>query len=208
MPSAKPLWNPAFRLVLASKSHARRALLEAAGLPFLVEDPDVDERALEQNFLARGGSGDRLPALLARAKALAVSRRHAGALCLGADQVLSLDGEILHKARSLAEAEHNLTRLAGRTHRLTSALAVAKDGEMRCEAEEGANLTMRALDPSQVSHYLRCAGIGALGSVGGYQIESLGIHLFERIEGEHAAILGLPMLKLLSYLRAEGALRL
>lgn len=199
-------WNPEFRLVLASKSESRRQLLASAGIPFEVDPAQIDERALEAEFMGGGGSGDRLAAALARAKALEVSARNWNAYCLGADQVLSLEGRVLHKAATFDEARSHLSLLAGRTHELTSAFAIARNGEILHEDEDRAELTMRFLDATRIDRYLEIAGASALSSVGGYQLEALGIHLFERVEGGHATILGLPLLALLRWLRREGAI--
>jgi septum formation protein len=206
--SPPSLWISRDKLVLASKSASRRRLLESAGLAFEVEPADIDERALETEFLAAGGPSEPLALALARAKAQQVSVRRPGALCVGADQILTLEGRVLHKSATLEEAARTLRALSGRTHRLISAFAVAREGRILGEGEERADLTMRALDSRQIALYLSCAGPGVLASVGVYQIEGLGVHLFDAIEGDHATILGLPMLKLLSCLRREGALAL
>jgi septum formation protein len=206
MQSRSSLWNPDRRLVLASKSEARRQLLASTGMPFDTDVADIDERAVERAFLGGGGAAERLPAHLAAAKALEVSRRRSGALCIGADQVLSLEGRIFHKPESVEEARSNLGALSGRTHRLTSAVAIARDGRVEFQAEDHAEMTMRELDAEQIELYLRCVGLDALSSVGGYQVEKLGVHLFERMAGAHATILGLPTLELLAWLRHEGAL--
>ncbi len=202
------LWTGRQRPVLASKSASRRHLLASAGLTCEVEAADIDERAFESEFFARGGANEALALALARAKALEVSARRPGAPCIGADQVLTLEGRLLHKSETLESAERTLRALSGRTHRLTSAFAIARDGRVVHEGQDSADLTMRALDSRQIALYLACAGPGALASVGVYQIEGLGVHLFEAIEGDHATILGLPMLKLLSCLRREGMLAL
>ena len=206
--SPPSLWISRDKLVLASKSASRRRLLESAGLPVEVEAADIDERALESEFLAGGGASEPLALALARAKAQKVSARRPGALCVGADQILTLEGRALHKSATLDEAARTLRALSGRTHRLISAFAVAREGRIVGEGEDHADLTMRALDSRQIALYLSCAGPGALASVGVYQIEGLGVHLFDAIEGDHATILGLPMLKLLACLRGEGALAL
>ena len=106
----------------------------------------------------------------------------------------------------MAEADRHLAILAGETHQLTSAFAIARDGEVAHEDEDRARMTMRSLDARQIEHYLRCAGPSVLTSVGAYQLERIGVHLFERIEGDHFTILGLPLLKLLSWLRRQGAI--
>jgi septum formation protein len=208
MSNLPSLWIGRAKPILASKSASRRQLLESAGLPFEVEAANVDERAIESEFFARRGSSEALPSTLARAKALEVSARRRGAPCIGADQILTLEGRVLHKSETLESAARTLYALSGRTHRLTSAFAVAQDGRILGEGQDSADLTMRALDSQQIALYLACAGASVLASVGVYQIEGLGVHLFDAIEGDHATILGLPMLKLLACLRSEGMLAL
>ena len=208
MSSKTSLWIGAVRLVLASKSASRRLLLESAGIDVEVEAAAIDERRLEREFLERGGSVADLAPLLARAKALDVSARRPQALCLGADQTLALAGELFHKAADSEEAVRNLRKLAGRTHVLNSALCVARDGEVLFETQRQASMTMRALDDSAIRRYLAAAGPAVLSSVGAYQVEGLGIHLFEAIEGDQSTILGLPLLPLLQWLRGQGCLSL
>jgi len=199
------LWIGA-RPVLASKSASRRLLLENAGIAVDVEAAALDERALEEAFLEGRGSPAQLAARLARAKALEVSARRPRALCFGADQTLRLDGSLFHKPGDMEAAEQSLNRLAGRTHVLDSAVCVAREGAPLFEAAQSARLTMRALDESAVRRYLAAAGPAVLSSVGAYQVEGLGIHLFEAIEGDHWTILGLPLLILLKWLRSNGFL--
>jgi septum formation protein len=208
MSSPPSLWIGREKLVLASKSASRRRLLESAGLAFEVEAADIDERALESEFLAAGGPSEGLALALARAKALEVSARRPSAPCIGADQILTLEGRLLHKSETMESAARTLRALSGRTHRLTSAFAIAREGRILGEGQERADLTMRALDSRQIALYLACAGPGVLASVGVYQIEGLGVHLFDAVDGDHATILGLPMLKLLARLRSEGMLAL
>ena len=203
-----PLWRGAHPLVLASRSESRRALLSAAGLAAEFAAPRVDERALEDRYLKDGGSLEGVAGALARAKALAASAERPEAYCIGADQTLTLDGRILHKAKDLSEAAQTLAALSGRTHRLTSAFCVARAGEALAVHSEHADLTMRALDQPEISRYLERAGPGVLASVGVYQGEGLGIHLFERIEGDHSVVLGLPMLSLLAWMRRENLISL
>jgi len=208
MPGVPILWNSGHSLILASRSEARRRLLASAGIPFEVDIAEIDERAVEDSFLSQGGAAEKLPGLLAQAKAVEVSRRHPGALCVGADQVLSLDGRRFHKPETIRDAASQLAALSGRTHRLTSAFAIAKDGRVACEAEDHADMTMRSLSATQIELYLRFVGDVALTSVGAYQLEKFGVHLMEKIRGDQATILGLPILELLSWLRREGALAL
>jgi septum formation protein len=201
-------WNSDHRLILASGSRARRDLLTSAGAPFEIDAAEIDERTVEDAFLSGGGRVEKLPAFLARTKAVSVSRRHPGALCVGADQVLTLDGRIFHKPGTIREAAAQLAAMSGRTHRLTSAFAVAQDGRVGYEDEDHADMTMRSLDSRQIDLYLRVVGEMALTTVGAYQVEKFGVHLMESIRGDHATILGLPILKLLSCLRRAGALEL
>lgn len=200
----KPIaWGAPAPLVLASKSVSRRALLEACGLGAATLSVDVDERAIEERYFTGGGSVEGLARELARAKALAASALEPEAYCLGADQTLTLGTRLLHKARDRAEAADTLSALAGRTHKLTSAFCVARRGVALIVDEDAAELDMRALDRTAIERYLDAAGPAALMSVGVYQLEGLGVHLFERIRGDHFTILGLPLLKLTAWLRAE-----
>ena len=202
------LWIGPSPLILASKSTSRRALLGAAGLPFEVEPAGIDERGVEDRLGPQDEAGIGLAVALARAKALAVSARRPGALTLGADQPLTLDGQPMHKAPTRAAAAAALQAMSGRSHRLASAFAQARDGVVLAEDGDSAEMTMRALDATQIARYLDIAGPAVLASVGAYQIEGLGAHLFESITGDYATILGLPMLKLLAALRGLGLLAL
>ncbi len=206
MSSSSSLWTARQALVLASKSASRRQLLASAGLEFDIDPAEIDERALEDEFFDKGGPVETLALALARAKALEVSARRANALCLGADQTLSLEGRLVHKSATLEAAAATLAALSGRRHRLTSAFALAREGRLVAEGEDSAVLAMRPLDARAIARYLEIAGPQVLASVGVYQLEGLGVHLFESVEGDHTTILGLPMLKLLACLRREGAL--
>jgi septum formation protein len=200
------LWRAAAPLVLASKSAARRALLEAAGLPFEVVAADIDERAASAPLQAQRASPDVIAAQLARLKALTISAKTPQRLVVGADQVLALEGEIFTKPADRATAKAQLLQLSGRTHVLHSALCVARGDNVLFETVSTAKLTCRRLSPDFVDSYLDAAGEAILGSVGAYQLEGLGIHLFERIDADHATILGLPLLPLLAFLRRDGSL--
>ncbi len=203
-PSKPRLWLAAAPLVLASKSASRRALLAACGLGGETIAVDVDERALEERYLEAGGSVEGLPSELARAKAMAASALRPEAYCLGADQTLTVGGRLLHKARTRAEAAQTLAALSGRAHALTSAFAIARDGVLLAVDSDVAELTMRALDEVAMTRYLDAAGPAVLSSVGAYQLEGLGVHLFEQIRGDHFTILGLPLVKLLAWFRVQG----
>jgi septum formation protein len=203
-----PVWRGAGPLVLGSGSASRKALLLAAGLDAEVVAPVVDERAIEDRYLAGGGLLENVASELAQAKALAVSAERPHAYCIGADQTLTLEGKILHKSRDPIEGARTLAELSGRTHRLTSAFCVARAGQALVVHRDHADLRMRALAHGEISRYLERAGPSVLSSVGVYQGESLGIHLFEHIEGDHSVVLGLPMLSLLAWMRRETLISL
>jgi septum formation protein len=205
---APPLWRGDGPLVLASMSESRRALLSAAELGAEFVAPEVDERLVEDRYLAGGGALESVATELARAKALAVSAKRPDAYCIGADQTLTLEGRIFHKSRDLAQGADTLAALSGKTHRLTSAFCVARGGKALVVHRDHADLRMRALDPDEISRYLERAGPGVLASVGVYQGEGLGVHLFEHIEGDHSVVLGLPMLSLLAWMRHENLISL
>ena len=200
------LWRGARPLVLASKSAARRQLLEAAGIPLVIASAAVDERAVEAPLLARQADGAEVAAHLARAKAAAVSQLHPQDLVLGADQTLAFDGKIFTKPETRAAAAAQLAAFAGHTHMLHSALCLMRGDACLFAHVETARLTCRPFGADFIAAYLAAAGDRVLASVGAYQLEGLGVHLFERIEGDHATILGLPLLPLLAFLREEGSL--
>lgn len=203
--SATSLWRAADPLVLASKSAIRKILLEQAGLSPEIIVPDFDERQFERDHpLAQHERAQRL----ADEKALAVSRAHLHAFVIGADQTLECDGEIFSKPADRKNAAEQLSRLQGRTHVLKSGVAVARGGEIVFRTAPEARLTMRALTAEQIETYLDHALPDCLHSVGAYQLEGLGQHLFERVEGRHSVILGLPVEDLLPFFRAQSCLAL
>lgn len=198
------LWLAADPLVLASRSEARQALLEAAGIPIEVKPADLDERALEADapVLPPGT----VAALLAREKALAVAGRNPGRLTLGADQTLALGDKRFTKPADRAAAGAQLTALAGRTHELHSAIAFVQDKTVLFEHVGIARLTMRTLSDDFLARYLDAAGNSATASVGAYQLEGFGVQLFERIDGDYFTVLGLPLLTALDFMRRQGFL--
>ena len=199
------LWRGKDTLILASQSRARQMLLAGAGIAFEAVPADIDERAVQ----AASGlttPGD-IAALLAREKALFVSSRRPGKYVIGADQTLALANRLFSKPAGRAQAAEQLHALAGRTHELHSAVAVARDGKILFSDVAIARMTMRAMDQDGIDAYLDTAGETVTSSVGAYQLEGLGVHLFERIEGDHFTILGLPLLPLLKFLRSQGLLQ-
>jgi septum formation protein len=197
-----PLWLAGEPLVLASKSAIRHALLRDAGVPVEVQPADIDERTIEQQGPARDAS--ELAALLAREKARMIAGRLPGRLVLGADQTLALGERRFSKPGDRAGARAQLAALRGRTHELHSAVALMRESTIVFEHREVARLTMRAFSDSFLESYLDAVGAAVTASVGGYQLERIGIQLFEHIEGEHFVILGLPLVALLQYLRQAG----
>jgi septum formation protein len=197
-----PLWLASQPLVLASRSEVRGKLLAGAGLRFETRPSQLDERAAEaQAGIDEPGAVARH---LARAKAQGVAAALPGRLVLGADQTLAHGGKRFGKPLSQAEAAAQLRALRGRTHELNSALALVRDGEVLFDCVDTARLTMRDFSDSFLEDYLDLAGGAALASVGGYQLEGIGVHLFARVEGDYFTILGLPLLPLLDFLRRGG----
>ncbi|THD71007.1 MAG: septum formation protein Maf [Bradyrhizobium sp.] len=198
------LWRSKYPLILASQSRARQTLLANAGIDFEAVPAKLDERAAQQAS-SLSAPGD-VAALLARQKAVVVSAQHSGRLVVGADQTLALGTRLFSKPASRKQAAEQLRVLAGHSHQLHSAVAVARDGKILFEAIATARMTMRQLGDAEIDAYLDQAGEAVTSSVGAYQLEGLGVHLFERIEGDHFTILGLPLLSLLAFLRSERLL--
>jgi septum formation protein len=199
-----PLWLASQPLVLASRSEARRGMLEAAGIPLEIVAAETDERGIEQEAVGRAPQD--IAALLARAKAKAVAAYRPGRLVIGGDQTLALGARLFARPQSRADAREQLRALRGKTHVLHSAVAVMRDGEMLFEHADAARMTMRGFSDEFLEAYLYAAGAAAETSVGGYQWEKLGIQLFDRVEGDHFTILGLPLLPLIAWLRQSGLL--
>lgn len=193
-------------LILGSGSASRAALLRAAGLDFEIDPAGIDETAI-RNLVTRdrGASAGDVADVLSRAKAETVSERQRGALVIGSDQILALGDRLFEKPQTLEDARRTLLALQGKTHQLHSAVALARDGHVRWAHIETSHLTMRALSPEFIGRYVADAGDVVLQSVGAYQLEGLGVHLFEEIKGDYFTILGLPLLALLAQLRKEGA---
>ena len=194
-------------LILASGSKSRARVLEAAGLAFIVEPPGLDEAVMRQAVSGKGSlSAHDVAEVLARAKAEAVSDLAPKAYVIGGDQVLALGNTIFSKPDSMEAARRQLLDLSGKTHTLHTAVAVATNGETIWAETTIATLTMRKLSPEFIGRYLAAAGDEVLSSVGAYQLESLGVQLFEKIDGDYFSILGLPLIPLLDTLRREGVI--
>jgi septum formation protein len=198
------LWRGAHPLILASQSRARQALLSNAGIEFEAVPADLDERGIARDS-GLLGPGE-IAALLAREKAMSVSALHASRLVVGADQTLALGPRLFSKPENRARAAEQLRALAGHSHELHSAVAVARDGAILFAEVSVARMTMRSLGDPEIDAYLDEVGAAVTSSVGVYQLEGAGVHLFERIEGDHFTILGLPLLPLLAFLRSERML--
>jgi septum formation protein len=197
------LWLSPQPLVLASQSKVRRALLEAAGIPVEARPAHLDERAIEQGVT--GGPGD-VALTLAREKARTVAAMSDRPLIVGCDQTLALGERRFSKPADRAAARDQLLALRGRTHELHSAVCVCRNGGVTFGHVSVAKLTMREFSEAFLDRYLDAAGANVTASVGAYQLERTGIHLFDKIEGDHFTILGLPLLPLLDELRREKVL--
>jgi septum formation protein len=193
-------------IVLASGSRARREMLAAAGVHFTVQAADVDEPAIRARMRKVDAHIDpkKIAAVLAAAKAEDVSGKIGGSLIIGADQVLALDDELLSKAPSIDAAREALRKLRGRTHELHSAVAFAENGKITWAHVATARLTMRDFSEAFLDDYLLRAGDRVGQSVGAYELEGLGVQLFDKIEGDYFTVLGLPLMPVLAELRERG----
>jgi septum formation protein len=206
MSEPKAFWREPKPLVLASKSSARAALLKQTRIRFVIEAAEIDERAVEAPLRASGTDARGIAAHLACAKAAAVATLHPDHLVLGADQTMAFGDRMFTKPGNRAEAVEQLRGLSGREHALHSAICVMRASEMLFQATETALMKMRPLSEAFLAVYADEAGPALTVSVGAYQVEGLGIHLFENIAGDHSTILGLPLIPLLGFLRRNGSL--
>jgi len=195
------------KLVLASGSGIRRQMMENAGVSFEVSLPRVDEDAVCQSLLAEGASARDIADALAELKARKVSTRMLGALVLGCDQVLSFDGQIMAKPTSREQAEQQLRQLRGAGHQLLSAAVICEDGQPIWRFVGTVRLQMRDFSDSYLTTYLDRNWPDISNSVGGYKLESEGVRLFNRVDGDYFTVLGMPLLELLSYLTLRGDLQ-
>lgn len=198
------IWRGPQKLILATQSRARKMLLSNAGISFDAMPADIDERSVQKNS-SLSAPGE-IAGLLAREKALFVSGQNPGRYVVGADQTLALGSRLFSKPAGRLQAAEQLRLLAGQTHELHSAAAVARDGKILFSEVSIARMTMRPLSGEEIRTYLDAVGDAVTTSVGAYQLEGLGVHLFEHIEGDHFTILGLPLLPLLAFLRGQGLL--
>lgn len=192
-------------ITLASTSTTRRKVLTGAGVAFEAMSPGVDEAAIKESLLAEGATPRDIADALAELKAVKASNKRPG-LVIGCDQTLELEGRTLDKAGDLAEARAHLQAMRGKQHTLHAAVVVARDGAPIWREVKSARLTMRDFSDAYLDGYLEREGEAVLGSVGCYRLESEGVQLFDRIDGDYFAILGLPLFGLLEFLRLHGAL--
>ncbi|MCC2096938.1 MAG: Maf family protein [Hyphomicrobiales bacterium] len=205
MPAQLPtrIWLPPSHLILASKSTIRSTLLTNCQIPHDVRPADIDEREIESH----ANTTDNVALVLAKAKALAVSGANKGRYVLGADQTCSLDGIVIHKAPDIATLTLQLRQMRGRTHVLTSSAALALDSRIIGTCSSVARMTMRNFTDDFLENYLSLGGVELLQSVGGYQVEGLGITLMSGISGDFHTVMGLPLLELLTLFRKSDLLQ-
>lgn len=192
------------KLILASKSISRANMLHATGVEFEAQPADIDETAVQN----ADATPQEIAETLAAQKALSVSVKNAGTLVIGSDQVLECAGKLLNKAANENEARQKLQTLRGKTHHLVSSVCVAKDNQVLWQTTQSATLTMHDFDDAFLQSYIEKAGEALTRSVGAYELEALGAHLFEKIEGDFFTILGMPLLPLLEYLHTQHGLKL
>jgi nucleoside triphosphate pyrophosphatase len=191
-------------LILASASPSRRQMLLNAGLDFEVVPSGVDEDEVKLSLSAERASAQDIATTLAEMKAVRVSTRRPGAMVIGADSTLACEGKLYDKPPTLAAARAQLKALGGRTHELVSSVVVARNGARLWHTTETGRLTMRPLSEAFLDAYLARAGEAVCASVGAYQLEGLGAHLFSRIDGDYFTVLGMPLLPLLVFLAEHG----
>ena len=195
------------KLILASQSPYRAGLLRGAGVSFTALPAYIDERTVKRSAIASGQDVTATAMQLAREKAEKISHAHPDALVIGGDQILVCSDDWFDKPIDLSEARSHLRRLRGRTHRLVTATICLQAGREIWRHVEEPALTMRDFSDAFLDFYLAAEGDHATTTVGAYRLEDQGIQLFERIEGAHSAIVGLPLLPLLAFLRSIGFLQ-
>ncbi len=198
--------RPEPRIILATASAARRAVLAAAGIDFTAQAAAVDEAAIKESAQAEGLAPAEAAMLLAEAKAQRIARREPEAVVIGADQMLVCQDRWFDKPPDMAAARDHLLALRGKPHELVTAVVCWRHGERVWQHLARPRLTMRNISDEFLDAYLAAEGEAVLGSVGAYRLEGLGVQLFSAVEGEHSAILGLPLVPLLGFLRGHGVL--
>lgn len=193
-------------LVLASASAARSRLLAEAGITVQRQPAAVDEESMKAALKAEGATPAQVAETLAELKAQRVAKKHADALVIGADQMLSCNDVWFDKPPDRDYAAAQLRALSGKTHTLWTAVCVVRNGSRLWHHNDAARLTMRPLSDAFVERYLEAAGPEVSHCVGAYQLEGLGAQLFAKVEGDFFTILGLPLLPLLDFLRQNKAL--
>jgi len=192
------------KIILASNSKIRAELLENTGLSFEIQPADIDEFSIREIFKTDEMDPADIAEVLAETKATEISKKNPDALVIGCDQVLALGDEIFEKPKNRDDAQNTLFKLRGKTHTLISAIALVKNNEVIWRYSENANLKMHDFSPEFLGQYMALCGDKILSSVGAYQLENFGIHLFEEIKGDYFTILGFPILALLKFLRTKG----
>ncbi len=201
------IWSSKAPLILASNSAIRSDLLKQAGFEFSIQTPKIDERKIESDFLVKSKEPRDLAKTLAHAKAEAISDKAPEAWIIGADQILELEGQIFHKAKTRQEVENNLEYFEGKTHHLHSAVAILKGNSITKIFVETAALKMRILTKDDIKIYCDLAGDMIFESVGSYHYEGLGRHLFESVEGREDVIYGLPLDPIIKFFRSAECLK-
>ena len=194
------------KVVLASASTIRRTLLTNAGIPCIIDPGAVDEEEVKQAMKAEGAPATAVAETLAELKAMRVAPRHRDALIFGTDSMLECNGIWFDKPADRDHAAAHLTALSGRTHRLISSAVCVRNGARVWHHTSIASLTMRSLSRQFIDAYLEAAGPDVQRSVGAYQLEGLGAQLFSKIEGDYFTVLGLPLLPMLAFLRANNVI--
>ncbi|MEI6572088.1 MAG: Maf family protein [Alphaproteobacteria bacterium] len=206
MTGSKTIWSAKEPLILASQSTIRAELLKKVGFPFSVETADIDERKIENELNSDIKTPQKIALALAEAKALAVSQNNPDAWVIGADQTLEFENNILHKVAKRQEAETQLLSMSGKTHELHSAIAVVRQNKTVNISVDTAFLNMRPLSRGDIQTYCDLAGDVLFQSVGCYQFEGLGRHLFASVDGQEDVILGLPLSPIIKFFRSAGCL--
>lgn len=195
------------QLVLASASKTRAKLLEDAGVPVLCDPANVDEDGVKESLKAEGATAVQVAETLAELKARAVSRRHPGAFVIGGDQTLDCNGIWFDKPVDMDQARGHMMALRGKAHRLNAAVCVMRDDEVLWHLNDPVEMVMRSFSDDFLDWYIGECGTEICDSVGGYRLEGLGAQLFSAVRGDYFTVLGLPLLPLLDFLRANGALK-